>query len=179
MAYLPKNIRVQYFDLKSKLWTRQQWLDVCKAGGYHLSEDAETVMARAFNLKFPTEEVHEYSIALVMGSGFPDHERNLRHIAAEAVMMKFKPLSAHLVFLLRLHYSDHELKKMGLEYIIVMHNFLKSDHGEDIPLLFDISVRGEGNRIGAFSKGPDYKLTSNGAYAFWGTKPRTAPTDWI
>jgi len=118
---------VIYFSVTSNGFSGQQWIDHCMTKGIQLSRYAKDVLlSKEFK---PTNGV-TYNVAVLKGELFADDDRITSKIRAEAECRKLTKPPPELACLIRDMFTDAELKAMGLDWIVAMHEPIEDSGGD-------------------------------------------------
>lgn len=121
---------VIYFSVTSDGATGEQWISHLERHGFRVGEYAKQVL-RSKDFK-PTSGVTT-EVAVLKGMLFSDNDRITSKIRAEANKRKFKKPNAELACLIRVKFTDDEIKAMGLARTVAMHEPIKDfDGGPDV-----------------------------------------------
>ena len=71
-----------------------------------------------------------YNVAVLKGELFTDRDRITSNIRAEAKRRKFSPPPAELACLIRHKFTDEEIEKMGLLWVITFHEPIEDSDGD-------------------------------------------------
>lgn len=133
-----EEIGVIYFSVTSDGTTGEQWIARLESKGYRISDYAKSLLCSA-DFK-PTNGVTT-EVAVLKGMIFKDTARVTKQIRAEADSLKLIKPNAEIACLIREMFTDEEIKAMGLNWIIAMHepvenlggdlNLLGADCGND------------------------------------------------
>jgi hypothetical protein len=110
---------VIYFTLISNGMTGEEWISYFKSMDFEIDDYAEAIL-RGKDFK-PTKAGTFHNIAVLKGTLFSDDERMVKKICAKANKNNMKKLPLNVVCLIRDKFTDGEIKEMGLERILVMH----------------------------------------------------------
>jgi len=136
------------------------WIERLKAKGFRLSENAVAVLkSKAF--KPTTGIVHR--LVVLPAKFFSDSERITRTIRAEGQKRGWKELNPEAVCILRESFSDEELEKMGLLWIVGVHEPVEVDGN---PRFLNASRRGVGRWLVTFWARPGGGWGVSGAFAW-------------
>lgn len=151
-----------YFDVTSDGTTGPEWEKKLEEAGYGISDWARQLL-RSPDFK-PTTGVTT-KVAAIRGKFWKkDSEFLTRNIRKEAESRKWATPNAELACLLRVKFTDEQLKQMGLWYIVAMHEPIKDSDG--CPLLLRARRRDDGPWLGANCDYPDAGWSDGGAFAF-------------
>jgi hypothetical protein len=124
---------VIYFSVTSDGTTGKDWITRLEGKGFRIQEcDKEVLRSRDFK---PTRDVTT-EIAVLKGALFVDAARTTKNIRAEAYVGTFtqgrnlfKP-NVEVACLIREMFMDKELKAMGFEWIVTMHEPVRDSNGD-------------------------------------------------
>jgi hypothetical protein len=105
--------------------------------------------------------VHE--LAILPAKFFPDSERITRTIRAEGKKRGWNELNPEVICILRENFSDDDLEKMGLWYIVGIHEPIEVDGN---PHFLDAYRHDGGRWLGANWAFPLGSWRDNGAFAW-------------
>lgn len=152
---------VIYFLVTSDGTTGKDWIKRLSDNGFRVGDYAEQ-MLRSPDFK-PTNGVTT-EVAVLKGMLFEDNNRITTKIRAEANMRKFSKPNAELACLIRLKFTDKEIKAMGLWYILAMHEPINDSGGG--PSLLSAGRDDDGRWLNAFSGMPGHGWDRVGGFAF-------------
>lgn len=148
---------VIYFSVTSDGSTGEQWISHLERHGDYAKQ-----VLRSKDFK-PTNGVTT-EVAVLKGMLFSDNDRITSNIRAEADKRKFKKPNAELACLIRVKFTDDEIKAMGLTWIVAMHEPIKDSDGD--PHLLGVNRGGEGRWLSACSDWPDRRWDRELGFAF-------------
>ena len=119
---------VIYFTLVSNGKTGEEWITHLEGKGLPVGDYAKSVL-RHKDFK-PTKAGTVHSIAVLQGQLFSDNDRITKNIRAEAKKRKLVDPHAEVACLIRDMSSDEEIKEMGLDWIITMHEPIPDSDGD-------------------------------------------------
>lgn len=119
------------FSVTSDGTTGEQWVSRLESNGFRVGDYTKRAL-RSKSFK-PTNGI-TYEIAVLKGEIFSDNERITKNIRKDAKNRKLTTPNAEVVCLIREKFSDKELEAMGLYWIVVMHEPIKSYDGNHILL---------------------------------------------
>lgn len=122
---------VIYFSVISDGTTGENWITRLEGKGFRVSDYAKSVL-RSTDFK-PTNGV-KYEVAVLKGELFKDSNRITSKIREEADKRKLAKPNAEIACLIREKSTDKEIEKMGLWWIVAMHEPIK-DSGSNPRLL--------------------------------------------
>lgn len=115
------------FEVVSEGKTGEQWDAHFKEKGVKIGDYArQGLLSKDFK---PTSGV-KYSVKVLKGELFSDDDRITEKIRKEAKRHKLKTPPMELACLIRDKFSDKELEKMGLYWIVAMHEPFKDSDGD-------------------------------------------------
>ena len=129
-----KKERVIYFTAPflTNGWSREEWKTKFREGGYRLSDWTEKLIDSSdFVL---SEAGIDLWAAIIPGEYFSDGDRVTRNIHTEAERLGLTTPLVELIFLIRLNFSNEEIRAMGLYWLIGMHNPITNSDGRPILL---------------------------------------------
>ncbi|MDE1975179.1 MAG: hypothetical protein KGI49_01570 [Patescibacteria group bacterium] len=141
--------------------TREQWEKHLESRGFRLSDWARNVLRRASEA--PTNGV-AYHIVVRPGSKISSRDRVTKKIRAHATEKGWKTPHWEVACLIRDTFSDEQLEKMGLWWIVTMHEPI-TDSGCG-PSLLDSCRNDDGRWLGASCDGPGDEWLGDGGFAF-------------
>ncbi|MES2216410.1 MAG: hypothetical protein V4481_03895 [Patescibacteria group bacterium] len=157
-----------HFTVTSNGMTREQWEKHLESRGFRLSDWARNVLRRASDA--PTNGV-AYHIVVRPGSKISSGDRITKKIRAHATEKGWKTPHWEVACLIRDTFTDEQLEKMGLWWIVTMHEPITDSDGG--PRLLG-SDRGDGGRwLGADCGRPDGEWDGLGGFAF--VVPQVSP----
>jgi hypothetical protein len=127
---------------------------------YRPSDYAKDVTRRA---KFTPTIGVTYRIPIIMGSEFSDNDRSTSKIRKEATRRNYRTLPFEAACLLREAVSDEDLERLGLWWLIGMHDPVK-DSGR--PYLLGVDRFGDGRWVSAFNVHPGRGWLRGRGFAF-------------
>lgn len=163
----PKKDGVIYFSVVSDGTTGEQWISRLESKGYKVSDCAKGIL-RSPDFK-PTSGI-TYNIAVLKGELFSDSGRVTKNIRAQAYAGTFTPNqklsdpNAEVACLIREKFSDDELKAMGLNWIIAMHEPIKDSDCD--PYLLGAVRDVDGSLLEALWDSPDCWWIRDSGFAF-------------
>lgn len=131
---------VIYFSVTSDGTTGKEWIKFLEGSGFRVGDYAKQVL-RSKDFK-PTSGVTT-EVAVLKGALFTDEYRTTSNICADSDKRKLKKPNAELACLIRVKFTDDEIKAMGLTWIVAMHEPIKDADGD--PSLLGVG-RGDGGR---------------------------------
>lgn len=134
-----------YFSVTSDGTTGARWVERLKEAGYNIGSYAKSILLSE-DFK-PTSGI-VYNIAVLKGMLFEDNDRITENIRAEAEHRDFGEPNAEVACLIRIMFSDEDLKAMGLKWIITMHEPIKDSDGG--PGLLGVDRDGGGHWLRAY-----------------------------
>lgn len=152
---------VIYLTATSDGTTGEAWITRLQKKGFRVPRYVKSLL-RSPDFK-PTIGVI-YEIALLKGMLFESDNRVTKKIRDEAEQRQLIKPNAEVACLIRESFSDEEIEQMGLWWIVVMHEPIKSSDKE-VGLLVVNRVDGEGRRLDAFCLNPEGWHRRNG-FAF-------------
>ncbi|MBU6231775.1 MAG: hypothetical protein KGI45_01555 [Patescibacteria group bacterium] len=157
-----------HFTVTSNGLTPEQWERHLESRGFRLSDYARNVLRRASEAA--TNGV-AYHIVVRPGSKISSRDRITKKIRAHATEKGWKTPHWEVACLIRDTFTDEQLEKMGLWWIVTMHGPI-TDSGGDPNLLH--SFRGGGGRwLVADCGRPDDEWGDRGGFAF--VVPQVSP----
>lgn len=118
---------VIYFTLISNGTTGEQWIPYLKSRGKRLSPYSEDVL-RSEDFK-PTLAGTIHRVAVLKGELFSDESRVTKLIRAEAARRKWNTPHPEIGPLFRNAFSDSDIERMGLIWVVTMHEPIKDSDG--------------------------------------------------
>ncbi len=114
------------FTVVSSGFTPQQWAEHFKEKGIQIGDCASQLL---FSPSFKTTNGVRYNVAVLPGAMFKDDNRVTQNIRNEAGNHKLTKPEMELACLIRDTFTDEEVRKMGLKWIITMHEAVKDSDG--------------------------------------------------
>lgn len=145
-----------YLTVTSDGSTGLQWIERLKNKGFEVSESAYWVL-RSDDF-VPTCGVTS-EIAVLKGMLFENTDRFVERINVRADSRQLERPNAEVACLIREKFSDEEIKAMGLEFILVMHEFIEHR-------LLGANRNSVGRIIYAQTGGLDLRLSRDFGFAF-------------
>lgn len=133
---------VVYFSVTSDGTTGEQWVNRLKKDGFILDGNTDSILRSASFC--PTNKV-TYVVAVFKGYLFTDSRRTdqgIREDAKERMSWLNSP-NIELACLIREKLSDRKMHRMGIEYLLVMHQPVMKANGEEF--LFCLGEDYDGN----------------------------------
>jgi hypothetical protein len=152
---------VIYFTLVSNGRTGEEWIAHLEAKSLPVGDYAKSVL-RHPDFK-PTKAGIVHHIAVLKGGLFSDNDRITKNICAEAKKRKMTDPHAEVACLIRDMLSDKEIKEMGLDWIITMHEPIPDSDGYPDVLGTNRYVDG---RLGACDARPSRRWFRADGFAF-------------
>lgn len=158
---------VIYFSVTSDNESGEGWTPRLEAKGFRMSDYAKSVLCSS-DFK-PTDGV-TYEIAVLKGMLFSDNDRVTKKIRAAAYAGKFTngqrlfDPNAEVACLIREKFTDEEIKKMGLWWIVAMHEPIKDSDGD--PRLLGAYRHDDGWWLDAFYVGLDFRWHREYGFVF-------------
>ncbi|MDO8686916.1 MAG: hypothetical protein Q7K11_01775 [Candidatus Berkelbacteria bacterium] len=148
--------------------TGPQWIEDLDALDYRLSDDAKTALnSEAFQ---PTPAGFVHRLVALKGTFWKkDSERTNQNIQAEGVTRKWLETHAEAVCIFRKCFSDKQLEKMGLWYLVGIHKPILVD-GD--PRFLNASRSYDGGWLGTSCASPGDEWGGDGAF-FWSLPQET------
>lgn len=128
---------------------------------YRLSDYAKDITRRA---KFTPTMGVTYRIPIIMGSEFSDDDRITSKIREEAARRNYRTLPFEAACLLREAVSDEDLERLGLWWLIGMHDPIKGSDGS--PSLLGVRRYDGGRWVDAYIDHPDSWWDRGDGFAF-------------
>jgi|GEM_PF-439204 len=141
--------------------TGEQWIKRLARKGCHVDDFAQDILR--FPDFQPTSGV-TYHIAVMKGEIFTDDDRTVTNIRAEANKRQFGTPNTEVACLIREKFSDEDLKAMGLEWIIIMHEPINDFAGD--PKLLSVNRDDFGRRLAASFSRPGRRFGRRNGFAF-------------
>jgi len=130
--------------------------------GKRLSDEAQLIM-RSENFK-PTHPGFVHKVVLLKANYWMENDkRTIQVVQAEGVLRKWSELHMEVMPMIRGCFSDRQLEKMGLRWIMGMH---KPIVVKNRPRLLLVSRGLFGRYLGVHSAYPDSSCLSSGAFAW-------------
>jgi hypothetical protein len=149
------------FTVTSNGLTGPQWIERLEASGKDISGYAKSLL-RSPKFK-PTKGV-TYNVAVFMGKLYAARERFTSNILADAKKRKCDEPEAELSCLIRDAFSNADIRAMGLEDIIPMHEPIEDSDG-GLPRL-GACTHGHSCSLRAFGADPDREWVQGIGFAF-------------
>ena len=159
---------VIYFKVTSNGRTGEKWITYLESRGIKLDKWAKDVL-RSPDFK-PTNGITT-DIAVLKSPRFTDKARITSLIRSEADKLKFSKPNAEVACLIRVMFTDEEIKAMGLMWIVTMHEPIE-DSARD-PNLLGVSRCGVGRWLRGCYGGPGRKWRRWNGFAF--VVPQASP----
>ncbi len=137
------------------------WIKRQEQGGYNTSDLAKQLLLSP-DFK-PTKGVTT-EIVVMKGSLFSNNDRVTRNIRAEASKRKYVAPNPEVACLIRVMFTDKEIKDMGLWGIVTMHEPIKDSGGG--PNLLCAYRGDEGRWLDACNGSPDSRWRDGIGFAF-------------
>ena len=141
--YTEKN-NIITFKVTSNGKTGAEWIDRLKKKGFRVSDYAKSILI-SDDFK-PTKGITT-EVAVLKGMLFEDKNRLTKNIRTEAEKRKLQKPDAEIACLIREKFTDEELEKMGITWLVVMHEPIEDSDGD--PILLVISRYGGGRHLDA------------------------------
>ncbi len=119
---------VIYFTVTSNGKSGKEWIKHFESKGIKIGDYASKILLK---IK-PSKKGTVTQIAVIKGEFFSDHNRIMSNIRIEADKRKFEKLNAEVECLIRDMFTDEEIEKMGLSWIVIMHEPIKDSDGDSI-----------------------------------------------
>ena len=119
---------VIYFTVVSNGKTGEEWIVHLNGKGLPVGSYAQSVL-RHKNFK-PTKAGTVHQIGVLPGKLFSDNDRITKNIRGNAKKRKMTDPHAEVACLIRDMFSDEEIKEMGLDWIITMHEPIPDSDGD-------------------------------------------------
>jgi hypothetical protein len=152
---------VIYFYVTSDGTTGEQWIARLEQKGFRVSDYAKGLLrSKVFK---PTSGVTT-KVAVLRGSFFSvDRDRTTRNVRAEADLRKWMKPNAEVACLIREKFSDEDLEKMDLWWIIAMHEPIEV---VGIPYLLTARRLNDGRWLNTYWDHPDNQCDRGDGFAF-------------
>ncbi len=150
-----------HFTVTSNGMTHEQWEKYLESRGFRLSDWARNVLRRASEA--PTNGV-AYPIVVRPGSKISSRDRITKKIRAHATEKGWKTPHWEVACLIRDTFTDEQLEKMGLWWIVTMHEPI-TDSGGD-PSLLHSDRSDDGRWLYASYGRPGDRWDVDGGFAF-------------
>lgn len=145
------------YKLTSTGRTGADWITHLESKGFRIGTYAKQLL-NSPDFK-PTNGV-TYEVAIHKIEGF----KTTKQIRGEAKKLGYETPNAELACLIRENISDDEIRKMGLWYIVTMHEPIKDSVGA--PLVLGSDRDDDGRWLSARYGGPGVKWRDSGGFAF-------------
>ena len=152
---------VIYFSVTSDGTTGENWIKRLEGNDFRVGDYAKQVL-RSPDFK-PTNGVTT-EVAVLKDMLLEDNDWITKKICAEADKRKLSKPNAELACLIRLKFTDKEIKAMGLWYIVAMHEPINDFDGD--PDLLGVGRRGGGQWLDASYDGPGRRWLRGDGFAF-------------
>lgn len=149
------------FTVTSDGTTGSGWIERLEQAGYNVGDYAKQVLLSP-DFK-PTKGVVT-EIVVMKGSLFSNDERITRNIRAEATKRKYVAPNPEVACLIRVMFTDKEIKDMGLWGIVTMHEPIKDSDGD--PNLLYADCGDKGRWLNAFHGSPVCRWDDVAGFAF-------------
>ncbi len=154
---------VEIKTLTSDGRTGEQFLSDLEKAGLSFSGFTKTMMkGKEFNATVTTGT--KYRIAVIKGEEFTDEDRNIANIRNEIAKLGGIMPPAELSPLLRLNFSDEEIKALGLSWIIPVHEPIDDSSGR--PELLGLRASKLDNQLNAYYSHGAYGWDIKSGFAF-------------
>lgn len=152
---------VIYFSVTSNGKTGQEWIEYFKNKNIDLSSRTKEVL---LSPDFQPTNGYTYNIAVLRGRWFINADRYVYNIRADADKRGFTEPNAEVACLIRVMFTDEELKAMGLWEIVTMHEPINDADGYSSLILARRS--GDDGCLSVCSGGPRSDFDINSGFAF-------------
>lgn len=150
-----------HFAVVSNGFTPKQCVADLENRGLRLSNFGRDALLRA--AEAPTNGV-TYNIVMRLGNKISDSNRFTNKIRAHAITKGWQTPHWEIAYLIRIKFTDEQLKHMGLWYIVTMHEPIVDSKG-DSRLLFSDHAGGD-RYLGANNGRPSVYWNFSGGFAF-------------
>lgn len=150
-----------YFAVTSDGTSGLEWIERLEKKGFQIGSRAKSILRSA---DFRTTSGVTTKIAVLNGMLFEDNNRITKNIHSEANKRKLRKPNAEVVCLIREMFTDEEIKAMGLEWVVVMHEPIKDSSGG--PFLLYVDCGDKRRRLSASYGSPDNGWSRGGGFAF-------------
>lgn len=153
---------VIYFTLISAGKTGEQWIPYLKSRGNRLSSCSESVLLSEEFKPTPAGTIHR--VAVLKGELFPDKNRITSEIRANAARRKLGMPHPEVGPLFRDAFSDSDIERMKLVWVVTMHKPITvSDGGA---FLLRAIRRDDGPWLGTAVGDPEYRWRREDGFVF-------------
>ncbi len=118
---------VIYFPVTSDGTTGEAWIKRLEDKGHFLDANVKNLLR---SNDFKSTNGVTTNVAVLKGRLFADNNRTTPIVHAFAFDQKFERPNAEIVCLIREKFTDNEIKQMGLQYIVVMHEPITDPYGD-------------------------------------------------
>jgi len=149
------------FEVVSDGRTGEQFIASLESASYKASDYAKDVMRKP---PFVSTTGQKYKLVVIKGEEFEDDDRITSKIRAEADRRDYRVPPAEVAPLLRELVSDEEIERMGLYWLIVMHEPITDSDGR--PRVLGIHRYGKGRWLNACHGRADGRWGREGGFVF-------------
>lgn len=153
-----------YFSVTSDGTTGDEWITRLESKGFRIGKGSftEQILRSPLNFK-PTSGVTT-EVAILKSILFEENNRGTDDIRAEADKHKFSKPNTEVACLIREKFTDDEIRAMGLQYLIVMHEPINDRFG--ISYLLTAWLGDNGRWLSSFHCRNGIKWCCNSGFAF-------------
>ena len=149
-----------YFTVTSNGKSGKDWIKHFESKGIKIGDYARQILLK---IK-PSKKGTVTQIAVIKGEFFSDDNRITSNIRIEADKRKFGKPNAEVGCLIRDMFTDEEIKKMGLSWIVIMHEPIKDSDGD--PYLLCTYRSDDDSWLCADYGNPDVRWNREDGFAF-------------
>lgn len=152
---------VIYFTVVSNGKTGEEWITYLNGKGLPVGSYAQSVLRHK---KFkPTKTGTIHQIGVISGKLFSNNDRTTKNFRDDAKKRKMTDPHAEVACLIRDMFSDKEIKEMGLDWIITMHEPIPDSYGN---LCLLGTARYDDYMLHAFYSNPGNRWHRENGFAF-------------
>ena len=149
-----------YFTVTSNGKSGKDWIKHFESKGIKIGDYARQILLK---IK-PSKKGTVTQIAVIKGEFFSDDNRITSNIRTEADKRKLSKPNAEVGCLVRDMFTDEEIKKMGLTWIVTMHEPIKDSDGD--PSLLYADRDDDDSWLSTYYDNPDSRWNRESGFAF-------------
>ena len=150
------------FTVTSDGTTGLEWIGRLKAAGHKVNDYTEQLLRSS---DFVPTNGMTTKIAVLPGKLWTTNSNRLtKNIRAEALKRKLVKPNVEVACLIRMMFTNEEIRSMGLHRLVIMHKPI-NDVGGSSGLL-TVGAGGSGSWLGAYWDDPDYRWDSQDGFVF-------------
>lgn len=149
------------FSVTSDGTTGIEWISRLKAAGHKVSDYAEQLLRSS---DFVPTSGTTTKIVVLPGKFWKDSDRLTRNVRAKAVDRKLEKPNAEVACLIRLMFTNEEIRAMGLRWLVVVHEPIVVVDGD--PSLLTVLADVSESWLGAYWDDPDHQWYSQRGFLF-------------